>query len=108
MTTLSCEMCSRGFDVNVTPRFVSRNTDQGLLTHHATLSWYCSSVCFAIHLLRKRRIELCARCQVKKYNVDMIRKPTGDVVGKTRQDKNQLEAQVCVLCKLRAFLIVIQ
>jgi hypothetical protein len=27
----------------------------------------------------------------------MIRKPTGDIVGKTKQDKNQLEAQVCLL-----------
>ncbi|XP_057368790.1 zinc finger MYM-type protein 3-like [Daphnia carinata] len=102
--TLTCETCSRGFDINATPRFVSRNANKGLLTHHVTLSWYCSNVCFAIHLIRKRKIELCARCQVKKYNVDMIRKPTGDTVfSKTVQDKSQLEAQMIFFCSLYCF-----
>lgn len=104
VTTLNCETCSRCFDINATPRFVSRNANKGLLTHHVTLSWYCSNVCFAIHLIRKRKIELCARCQVKKYNVDMIRKPTGDTVfGKTIQDKSQLEAQMIFFCSLYCF-----
>ncbi|KAI9559323.1 hypothetical protein GHT06_016112 [Daphnia sinensis] len=104
VTTLTCETCSRGFDINSTPRFVSRNANKGLLTHHVTLGWFCSNVCFAIHLIRKRKIELCARCQVKKYNVDMIRKPTGDTVfGKTVQDKSQLEAQMIFFCSLYCF-----
>ena len=75
MTALSCGVCSRGFDINATPRFVSRDMSRGL--KQASLTWYCSNVCFATQLLRMRKIELCGRCQVKKYNVDMIRKPLG-------------------------------
>ena len=75
MTALSCGVCSRGFDINATPRFVSRDMSRGL--EHASLTWYCSNVCFATQLLRMRKIECCCRCWVKKYNVDMIRKPLG-------------------------------
>ena len=90
MTALSCGVCSRGFDINATPRprFVSRDMSRGL--EHASLTWYCSNVCFATQLLRMRKIELCGRCQVKKYNVDMIRKPSGDVVN----SKGQVEPEV--------------
>lgn len=85
MTALSCGVCSRGFDINATPRFVSRNMDRGLVTEHASLTWYCSNVCFATQLLRMRKIELCGRCQVKKYNVDMIRKSLGFFVNSSGQ-----------------------
>lgn len=91
MTTLSCGICCRCFDVRVTPRFVSRNTDKDFVTGHVTLSWFCSNICFATHLLRKRKIEVCVRCQVKKYNVDMIRKAIGDSSNATSNEFKVLD-----------------
>ena len=71
MTTLTCSICARYFDVRATPRHLARCT--GKLAANDVM-WFCTSTCFATHLYRKRKIELCSRCHVKKYNVDMIRK----------------------------------
>lgn len=85
MTTLSCSICARYFDVKTTPRYLARCSGNNAAND---VMWLCSSTCFATHLYRRRKIELCSRCQVKKYNVDMIRKP-----GKTA-------SEVCVFLAL--------
>lgn len=65
MVTVNCSLCATCFDVNCERRLVTRTADQ-------QLSWYCNDTCLSGQLLQKRGIVQCARCQVKKYNVDMI------------------------------------
>lgn len=92
LTTLKCGICCRHFDSRTTPRFLTRNPiveakGRCLVDGRGfeqQFNWFCSDICFATHLLRKRSIEQCPRCLVKKYNVDMIRKPTGKVVTPSR------------------------
>lgn len=100
LTTLNCTTCSQHFDSKVTPRHVSRNPKKNLSSPITdSLDWFCSEVCFATHLLSRRSIEQCPRCLVKKYNVDMVRKPTGKTAtnrGTTEPEVFFLKISICI------------